>query len=62
MLALAPTAACRREPRRLRFRLFATAGRIVRGGRRLTLRLTERSPRAGLITAGLTRLADLAPS
>jgi hypothetical protein len=62
MLALAGTAARRWEPRRLRFRLFATAGRIVRGGRRLTLRLAERSPWASLITAGLTRLADLAPS
>jgi hypothetical protein len=61
MLALAPTAARRWEPRRLRFRLFATAGRIVRGGRRRTLRLTARSPWAALITAGLARLNSLAP-
>jgi hypothetical protein len=60
MLAL--TGEARRwEPRRLRFRLFATAGRIVRGGRRLTLRLAERSPWATLIATGLARLNSHAP-
>jgi DDE family transposase len=61
MLALAGTAARRWEPRRLRFRLFATAGRIVRGSRRTTLRLAGQSPWASLITTALTRLNSLAP-
>jgi hypothetical protein len=42
-------------------RLFAAAGRIVRGSRRLRLRLAARWPRAMVITAALTRLSDLAP-
>jgi hypothetical protein len=49
------------EPRRLRLRLFAAAGRIVRGGRRLRLRLAARWPWATVITAGLTRLGDQTP-
>jgi Transposase DDE domain group 1 len=61
MLALHDTPARRWEPRRLRFRLFATAGRIVRGGRRTRLRLSGRSPWSGLITTALSRLGDLAP-
>jgi hypothetical protein len=61
MLALHGTPARRWEPRRLRFRLFATAGRIVRGGRRTRLRLNGRSPWSGLIATGLSRLGDLAP-
>jgi hypothetical protein len=61
MLALAGTPASRREPRRLRFRLLATAGRIVRGGRRTRLRLAARSPWPALITTALSRLGDLAP-
>ena len=43
MLALAG-AARRWEPKRLRLRIFAVAGRLVRGGRRLRLRLAERWP------------------
>ena len=46
MLALAG-AARRWEPKRLRLRVFAVAGRLVRGGRRLRLRLAERWPWAG---------------
>jgi hypothetical protein len=61
MLALHDTPARRWEPRRLRFRLLATAGRIVRGGRRTRLRLAARSPWSRLITTALSRLADLAP-
>ena len=34
----------RREPRRLRLRIFTCAGRIVRGGRRLRLRLAVSWP------------------
>jgi Transposase DDE domain group 1 len=55
MLALAGTAR-RWEPKRLRLRLFSVAGRLVRGGRRLRLRLAERWPWAGQITAAVTRL------
>jgi Transposase DDE domain group 1 len=47
------------EPRRLRLRNFAVAGRIVRGGRRLRLRLAERWPWTGQITAATARLQAL---
>jgi hypothetical protein len=59
---LALTGQARRwEPRRLRTRLFAAAGRIARGSRRLRLRLAARWPWSAVITAGLTRLSDLPP-
>jgi hypothetical protein len=61
MLALHDTPARRWEPRRLRFRLFTAAGRIVRGGRRTRPRLAAASPWSALITA-LSRLGDLAPA
>jgi hypothetical protein len=51
----------RREPKRLRLRLFSAAGRLVRGGRRLRLRLAEHWPRAGQVTAAVTRLQTLPP-
>ena len=42
---LAFTGPARRwEPKRLRLRIFAVAGRLVRGGRRLRLRLAARWP------------------
>jgi hypothetical protein len=47
------------EPKRLRLRLLSAAGRLVRGGRRLRLRLAERWPRADEITAAVTRLQAL---
>jgi Transposase DDE domain group 1 len=57
---LALTGNARRwEPKRLRLRLFAAAGRIVRGGRRLRLRLAQRWPWATEITAAVTRLQAL---
>jgi hypothetical protein len=60
MLAL--TGPARRwEPRKLRLRVFSAAGRIVRGGRRLRLRIAARWPWASEITAGITRLQALAP-
>jgi hypothetical protein len=49
------------EPKRLRLRLFSAAGRLVRGGRRLRLRITATWPWATQITAAITRLQDLAP-
>jgi hypothetical protein len=55
MLALAGNAR-RWEPKRLRLRLFAVAGRLVHGGRRLRLRLAERWPWAFEIAAAVTRL------
>jgi len=59
MLAL--TGASRRwEPKRLRLRIFACAGRIVRGGQRLRLRQAARWPWASHITAAITRLHALA--
>ena len=58
MLALAG-AARRREPERLRLRLFSVAGRLARSGRRLRLRLAERWPRAAGITAAASRIQAL---
>jgi hypothetical protein len=55
MLALTGTAR-RWEPKRLRLRLFAVAGRLASSGRRLRLRLAERWPWAGQITAAIARL------
>jgi hypothetical protein len=58
MLAFTGTAR-RWEPKRLRLRVFAVAGRLVRGGRRVKLRLQATWPWSGLITAALTRLQAL---
>jgi hypothetical protein len=55
MLALTGTAR-RWEPKRLRLRLFSVAGRLVRGGRRLRLRLAQRWPWTREITAAAARL------
>jgi Transposase DDE domain group 1 len=49
------------EPRRLRMRLFSIAGRLVRGGRRLRMRLSARWPWASQVTAAIGRLQILAP-
>ncbi|MEZ7127744.1 IS1380 family transposase [Nonomuraea sp. AD125B] len=59
MLALHGTDARRYEPKRLRLRLFAVAGRLVRGGRRLRLRLAARWPWAGTLLTALARLQAL---
>ena len=48
------------EPKRLRLRLFSAAG-LVRGGRRLRLRLAATWPWATQLTAAITRLQALAP-
>ena len=47
------------EPKRLRLRIFAVAGRIVRGGRRLRLRLAARWPWTAQIITAITRLYAL---
>ena len=49
------------EPKRLRLRLFTAAGRLVRGGRRLRLRLAATWPWATQIGTAITRLQALAP-
>jgi hypothetical protein len=49
------------EPKRLRLRLFAVAGRLARGGRRLRLRIAATWPWATQLTAAITRLQALAP-
>jgi Transposase DDE domain group 1 len=49
------------EPKRLRLRLFSAAGRLVRGGRRLRLRLAVTWPWADQLTTAIARLQALAP-
>jgi hypothetical protein len=49
------------EPKRLRLRLFTCAGRIIRGGRRLRLRLAASWPWASQITDAISRLHALEP-
>jgi hypothetical protein len=49
------------EPKRLRLRIFTCAGRLVRGGRRLRLRLSASWPWAPEIATAITRLQALAP-
>jgi hypothetical protein len=58
MLALSGDAR-RWEPKRLRLRLFSAAGRLVRGGRRLRLRLAGRWAWAGTTTAAAATLQAL---
>jgi hypothetical protein len=49
------------EPKRLRLQIFTCAGRFVRGGRRLRLRLAASWPWAREITTAISRLQALAP-
>jgi hypothetical protein len=56
-----PGPARRWEPKRLRLRIFTCAGRIVRGGRRLRLRLAASWPWVREITTAITHLQALAP-
>ena len=50
------------EPQTTALRIFTCAGRIVRGGRRLRLRLAVSWPWTPEITTAITRLQALAPS
>lgn len=59
MLAWAGQAARVWEPKRLRLRLLAVAGRVITTGRRRILRLCERWPWADLVSGGHTRLAAI---
>ena len=62
MQMLALTGPARRwKPKRLRLRLFSVAGRIVRGGRRLRLRLAAAWPWARQAATAITRLQALMP-
>jgi hypothetical protein len=49
------------EPKRLRLRLFSAAGRLVREGRRLRLRIAGNWPWATQIAAAISRLHAFAP-
>ncbi|MFM9432938.1 IS1380 family transposase [Arthrobacter sp. MP_2.3] len=59
MLALTGTQARRWEPKRLRARIFETAGRIVRTGRRFILHLAAAAPETPAILQALDRLRAL---
>ncbi len=60
LLAFTDHQARRWEPKRLRLRLFSAAARLVRSGRRSTVQLARHGVWTGLITAGITRLRELA--
>jgi hypothetical protein len=59
LLALADHPARRWEPKRLRLRLLSTAGRLVRGGRRLRLRLARSWTWSPLLASAISRLQAL---
>ena len=59
MLALTDHEARRREPKRLRLRLFAVAGRIASHARRVCHRLAGHAPWADLVLIAYQRLHDL---
>lgn len=59
MLALTGTEARRFEPKRLRARIFETAGKIISTGRRRILHLAATAPETPLILKGLERIRAL---
>ena len=59
MLALPEHAARRWEPKRLRLRLFATAGRLAVSARRVVLHLSRTGRWSALLVDILTRLRTL---
>lgn len=61
LLGLTGHPARRWEPKRLRLRLFAIAGRIARHARRVCLRLATHAPWAGLALTAHQRLTALPP-
>jgi hypothetical protein len=62
LLALTGHPARRWEPKRLRLRLFAIAGRIARHARRVYLRLAAHAPWAALVLDAHQRLNALPPA
>lgn len=61
LLGLTDHPARRWEPKRLRLRLFAIAGRIARHARRVSLRLATYAPYTGLVLTARQRLNALPP-
>jgi hypothetical protein len=59
LLAWPETPARTWEPKRLRLRILAVAGRIITTGRRRILRLSQRWPWSDLLTSGQRNLAAL---
>jgi hypothetical protein len=59
MLALTGHDARRREPRRLRLRLFSVAGRLADHGRQHHLHLSAHAPWADLLAAMINKLHTL---
>jgi Transposase DDE domain group 1 len=59
LLALSEHPAQRWEPKRLRLRLYSTAGRLTRSGRRTVLHLSAHAPWAGLLLQAITTLRAL---
>ncbi len=59
LLAWGQTPARLWEPKRIRLRLLAVAGRVITTGRRRILRLSQRWPWADLVVGGHRRLAAL---
>ena len=59
MLALAGHEARRWEPKRLRYRLYTIPATLARRARRTVVHFSDRSPWAGLILTGITRLQGL---
>ncbi len=60
MLALTGHDARRWEPKRLRLRLFSTAGRLATSARQVTLHLPRGHRWAGLLTDAIATLRTLA--
>lgn len=60
LLALTGHQARRWEPKRLRFRLFTTAARLIRTGRQIIIRLSSNHAWTDLIITAFTRLRALA--
>jgi hypothetical protein len=58
-LALVEHQARRWEPKRLRYRLFTAAARLVRTGRRVIVRIARHHPWADIIVTAITRLRQL---
>jgi hypothetical protein len=59
MLALAEHPARRWEPKRLRLRIYSTAGRLARSSRRTVLHLSSHAPWAQLLMQAITTLRAL---
>ena len=52
----------RARPKQLRFRLFNVAGRVLKRGRQVFLRISSRLPTAGVFAAGRVAILRLSPA